>query len=92
VLDGITGVEPMIVSTVLLTEYVPNSIWEPQILTPGVGMLKIMPFTFSFVNRPDFSLGVLNNILSRAIIISGQRGSADSFAKTLLDFVDKSGN
>ncbi|MBP7415976.1 MAG: hypothetical protein KA831_04925, partial [Pyrinomonadaceae bacterium] len=83
------GTEPIAVSTVLLTEYNPDAKWEPQILTAGSGALEMVPFTFSFVNRPNFSLGVLNNILSRAIILSSQRGSADNFAKTLLDFVDK---
>ena len=88
-LGGQTGTEPLRVGTVLLTEYKPDAKWEPKFLTSGNGVLEMVPFTFSFVNRPDFSLGVLNNILSRAIIISSQRGSADNFAKTLLDFVDK---
>ncbi len=89
ILGGVAGTEPIAVSTVLLTEYNPDAKWEPQILTAGSGALEMVPFTFSFVNRPNFSLGVLNNILSRAIILSSQRGSADNFAKTLLDFVDK---
>ncbi|HRI04962.1 MAG TPA: hypothetical protein PLL77_14580 [Pyrinomonadaceae bacterium] len=88
-LGGMIGTEPIAVGMVLLTEYKPDAKWEPQSLTAGSGALEMVPFTFSFVNRPDFSLGVLNNILSRAIIVSSQRGSADNFAKTLLDFVDK---
>ncbi len=88
-LGGKTGTEPIVVGMVLLTEYNRDAKWEPQILTVGSGALEMVPYTFSFVNRPDFSLGVLNNILSRAIIVSSQRGSADNFAKTLLDFVDK---
>ncbi len=88
-LGGETGNEPLIVGTVLLTEYKQGAEWEPQILTAGKGVLEMMPFTFSFINRPDFSLDVLNNIVSRAILVSSLRGSADIFAETLLDFVDK---
>lgn len=86
---GKIGKEPIRVGTVLLTKYDQDAKWEPKVLTPGNGVLEMMPFTFSFVNRPDFSLDVLNNISSRAIIVSSLRGSADKFAKTLLDFVDK---
>ena len=88
-LGGETGIEPLTVGMVLLTEYKPDAKWDPQILTSGNAILEIMPFTFSFVNRPDFSLCVLNNIVRRAIIVSSLRGSADNFAETLLDFVDK---
>ena len=88
-LGAVTGIDPLEVGTVLLTEYRSDALWEPKVLSPGQGVLEIMPFTFSFVNRPDFSLGVLNNVSSRAIIVSSLRGSADNFAKTLLDFVDK---
>ncbi len=88
-LGGKTGSQPISVGTVLLTEYRPDAKWEPQFLSTGKGVLEMVPFTFSFVNRPDFSLNVLNNLSSRAIIVSSLRGSADNFAKTLLDFVDK---
>ncbi len=91
-LGGVTGTEPLSVGTILLTEYKPDAQWDPRTLSIGKGVLEMVPFTFSFVNRPDFSLGVLNNIASRAIIVSSLRGSADNFAKTLLDFVDKSVN
>jgi len=88
-LGGEVGTEPITVGTVLLTEYRPNAKWEPRVLTAGNAVLEIMPFSFSFINRPDFSLDVLNNIVSRAILVSSLRGSADNFAETLLDFVDK---
>ena len=88
-LGGASGINPIPVGMVLLTEYKPDGTWRPKILRPGRGVLEMIPYVLSFRNRPDFSLSVLNSIASHAIITSGLRGSAESFAKTLLNFVDK---
>ncbi|MFM9904299.1 MAG: hypothetical protein ACKVQJ_06975 [Pyrinomonadaceae bacterium] len=88
-LGGTVGTEPIRVGTVLFTEYDPKGKWQPKLLTSGNGVLELIPFTFSFINRPDFSLPVLNNIASHATIVSSLRGSAVNFAKTLLKFIDK---
>jgi hypothetical protein len=91
-LGGVQGSEPIPVSTILLTEYEPEAVWMPEILTAGKGVLDMVPFVLPLRHRPDFSFKVLNKITSRAIIASGRRGSADKFAKTLLDFVDNNVN
>lgn len=88
-LGGVRGIEPIPVRAIVLTEYEADAVWTPEILTPGKGILDMVPFILPLRHRPDFSLHVLNKITSRAIIASGRRGSADDFAKTLLDFVDK---
>jgi hypothetical protein len=87
-LGGNIGEGPLPVRVVCLTEYRPDAVWSPIERTAGQGALDLVPFTFSFVNRPEFSLAVLNRITENAIIISSQRGSADKFAKTFLNFVD----
>jgi len=87
-LGGKIGEGPLPVRAVCLTEYAADARWTPIKKTPGQGALDLVPFTFSFVNRPEFSLAVLNKITENAIIISSQRGSADKFAKTFLNFVD----
>jgi hypothetical protein len=68
-LDG-----PLTVSVVCMTSYESDFDWSPVFLTPGQAVLEMVPFTFSFVNRPEFSLEVLNKIAERAIIISSKRG------------------
>ena len=88
-LGGKAGHEPLPVGVILLTGYEADAAWEPQIETAGSGVLKLIPFTLSIRNRPEFSVAVLHKLASRAIIVSGLRGSAERFAKTLLDFVDK---
>ena len=88
-LGGSYGVTPIPVGLVLITEYRQNAKWSPKILSPGQGVLEMIPFTLCLRHRPDFSLEVLNNIASSAIITSSLRGTAEKFAKTLLNFVDK---
>jgi hypothetical protein len=88
-LGGNVGRGPIQVGLVCLTEYVFDAEWTPNRMTPGQASLEMVPYTFSFVNRPEFSLSVLNKIVERAIIVSGKRGSADKFAKTFLNFIDK---
>jgi len=87
-LSGRYGKQPIPVGFVLLTEFMPNGAWRPEILTAGNGVLRMIPFTLSIRYRTDFSMQVLHNVASHAIIASSPRGSAERFAKTLLDFVD----
>ena len=88
-LGGAIGKTPFPVGFILLTRYREGAVWRPKILTPGAGILKILPFALSLNSRPEFSLKVLHNVSARAIIASGSRGSAELFARTLLNFVDK---
>ncbi len=89
-LGGISGKGPLPVGTVIFTEYVPRKRWIPKILTSGQGVLELVQYTFPIRYAPDFSFRVLNKIASRATILSGSRGPAKKFVKTLLNVVDKS--
>ena len=89
---GTYGVMPIEVGTVLLTKYVPEARWAPKIISPGSGVLEMLPHTMPLRHRPDFTLQVLNKIASHAIIASGPRGSAEGFAKILFNFIDNHGN
>lgn len=91
-LGGQAGVQPIPVAAVLFTKYEPDAVWEPVVESAGGGLMKLIPYTLSIRNRTDFRMKVLHNLASRAIIFSTLRGSAESFAKTLLDFVDNSEN
>lgn len=88
-LGGTYGNTPIPVGLVLITEYRENAKWSPKKLSAGNGVLEMIPFTLCLRHQPDFSLEVLNNIASNAIIASSLRGTAENFAKTLLNFVDK---
>ncbi len=88
-LGGTSGTKPIPVGLVLFTEYKAGARWSPKLLKPGQGALEMIPFTLCLHDRPDFSLEVLNNIASNAIIISSLRSTAEKFAKTLLNYIDK---
>jgi len=88
-LKGTVGIHPLPVGLVLFTGYKPNGLWSPKKLTPGDGVMQMIPFTLSITHRPEVAFPVLNMIARRAIILSSRRGYAEAFAKTLLDFVSK---
>lgn len=88
-LGGKTGSTPLPVGLVLITEYAPSKRWNPKLLTPGQGVLEMIPYTLCLRYAPDKSMSVLNKIARNAIIASSPRGSAETFALILLEFVDK---
>ncbi len=91
-IGGKTGTAAIEPGVVLLTAFQEDAEFAPIFETPGTGVLKLIPFTLSIRKQPDFAMGVLHKLSSRAIIISSLRGSAERFARTLLDFVDKNVN
>lgn len=88
-LGGKTGTTPIPVGTILVTGYSPDADWKPEILTAGQGILAMMPHTLSLSRQPEFALRVLNYVVNSATIASSPRGTAEKFAKILLNFVDK---
>ncbi len=88
-LGGTIGTAPIPVGLVLMTEYRKDARWSPKLLKRGQGVLEMIPFTLCLRHRPDFSLEVLNNVASNAIIVSSLRSTAEKFAKTLLNYIDK---
>lgn len=91
-LAGKYGHEPIPAGLVLFTEYVKGSRFRPVRMTAGEGVLQLVSYALSMRQRSEFAFRVLNNIASRAIIISSRRGTAENFAKTLLNFVDNHAN
>ena len=91
-LDGKYGHRPIPAGLVLFTEYVKGSRFRPRQMTAGEGVLELVSYALSMRKRSEFAFRVLNNIASRAIIISSRRGTAENFVKTLLNFVDNHEN
>lgn len=91
-LQGTVGIRPLPVGLVLITGYKPTGRWLPKMLTPGNGVMQMIPFTLSITHRPEMAFPVLNRIARRATILSSPRGNAKQFAKILLDFVSKHEN
>lgn len=81
---GITGVEPIPVGVLVITEFDADSRWEPQELTLGQGILEVIPHTIPRNINASFSLNVLNSALSDAIMLKSRRGEAGDTAIKLL--------
>lgn len=88
-LGAAKGQPPIPVGLVLFTEYKPKAKWKSRISTAGQGVLDIIPYALSFRRNPEFCLLVLNSVAASAIIASSPRGTAEEFARLILDFVDK---
>lgn len=76
------------VGTICLTHFEADAQEKLTSLSAGEGVLELMKYTFSFIERPRTSMPVLQRLATDAAILSGARGEAAVFAKTLLDFVD----
>ena len=86
---GEIGYEPVPVGMVLLTGFEENAGWKPEILTPGRGIIDVIPHTIPIRSNPEFSMGVLGIALSNAVFVKSPRGEAAEFAKIILSFFDE---
>lgn len=87
-IGGKMGSGPIPIGMVLLTEYVENAPWKPEMLTVGRGIMEMIPHTIPRQVNTEFALKVLNAAVTDAIIIRSPRGDAQAFALDLLSFFD----
>ena len=87
-LGGRAGCDPVNVGLVVLTGYEKERDWEHEKVTVGRGVMETIPHTIPFQQDATFSLNVLKNALSRAIILRGSRGEAAAAARNIIDFCD----
>ena len=87
-LGGSSGHAPLQVGVVLFTKFEENAIWQPEVLRPGQAIIEILSQTIPIRYAPQFSLKVLKNMTSNAILLKSSRGDARKFVKSFLDFVD----
>lgn len=86
---GVAGTKPLPVALVLITAYKKNARWKPRELSPGQGIMEILPHTLPIRNKPEFTLNVLNNVAERAIITKTMRAEAKKTARLLISFFEK---
>lgn len=87
-LGGKQGERPIPVGLVLITGFSKGAKWAPEILSPGSGIMELIPHTLTMRRDPAFSLKVLDLVARRAIIVKSPRGDVKKFAKFLLEFFD----
>jgi len=85
-LGGTAGTEPLPVGLVAITQFRRDGVWAPARLSPGAGVLALLPHTMPARTRPQSSLRALTRALSRgAVVLEGPRGDAGELAPLLLD-------
>jgi hypothetical protein len=87
-LGGTQATEPIPVKLVFLTEFERGASWTPQILTPGQGLLELLPHALGLRFNPEFVFKLLNLIGEHAIIASSKRGEVSEFASLILNFTE----
>jgi hypothetical protein len=86
-LGGKKATQPIPIKFICLTEYKLDGLWQPQILSNGMGILELLKHTLSTRENPKFTLKVLNLIAKRAIIAKSERGDVSEFAKIVLYYL-----
>ncbi len=87
-LGGAQGIDPIPVGMVFLTGFEPNAQWSPKILSPGQGLMELLPHALALRHNPEFVFKVLNLITKHAIIASSKRGEVSLFAPLILNFAN----
>jgi len=83
-LGGQSGVKPLPVTLVLMTQYKRNARWRPRKLTPGQGVLEMLFNTVSARRSPERALATLQRVATHAEVVKGVRGDAAKLVDSVL--------
>jgi serine kinase of HPr protein (carbohydrate metabolism regulator) len=84
-LGGGTGIKPLSVSLVILSQYVAGEEWHPRQLTPGQAMLELLNNTIPARRRPEAAINTLQKVVGKATTLKGVRGEASQTAKLIFN-------
>ena len=84
---GQTGIKPVEVKLIVLTEYEQGAEWSPEMLSPGNAIMAILEHTVPIRFNPTFTLEVLHKLVKRAIILKSKRDEAKLLSSPLFDFL-----
>lgn len=87
-LGGHVATSPAPVKCVVFTAFEADSTWHPQILTPGRGMMEILPQTIAIRQNTEFVIKILKKAIGNAIIVKSPRPDVANFTRAFLEFVD----
>jgi len=82
------GTRPLRVGLVALTHFRGGRRFRPVPLTPGQGLLAMLPHTVPVRKRPEQALSALERALAGVPVVKGPRGEAEETADALLALLD----
>jgi hypothetical protein len=83
-LGGQTGLAPIPVGMVVVTEYQAGARWRPRALSPARAMLALMDNTVAARRNPQLSMPILKKAVANTLVLKSKRGEAAEMAEKLL--------
>jgi hypothetical protein len=83
-LNGSAGAEPLPVSLVVFTEYVPHAQWSPEPVSPGMAALEMLRHAIPVQRTPARVMATLARMMETATALRSERGEASETAHALL--------
>ena len=87
-MGGESGVKPLPVGMIVVSEYKAGARWRPRLLSKGEATLALMEHTAVARRRPKAAFATLIEAVSHAPTFKGVRGEADEMAASLLKHLD----
>jgi len=84
---GMPGEKPLPVGLVVVSEYGEGASWEPQLLSPGEGALELLANAVAARRDPERVLSTLQEVVSQAPVLKGDRGEARETAEAILEML-----
>ena len=79
------GDGPLPVGLVVVSEFRSGGEWRPQRLSPGRGVLALLANTVAARRIPEVALATLHQVVTRAPIVTSERGEASSVVEPILE-------
>lgn len=84
-LGGTSGDDPLPVGLVVVTQYRPNTVWEPHQLSSGEAVLALLANTVPARDRPEQALAFIRRAVEAASVFEGDRGDAAEIVPRVLE-------
>jgi len=89
-LGGHVGSAPLPVGLVVLSKFRSGGEWRPLRLSPGRGLLALLDNTVAARRIPEIALATLHRVVTRAPIITSERGEASNVVEPILELAAQS--
>jgi hypothetical protein len=84
-IGGVTGIKPLAVGQVVISQYQPGALWRPKELSAGQAILEVLANTIPARRKPEVVIPTLSAGLLGATAFKGVRGEARGTARLILD-------
>jgi hypothetical protein len=88
-LGGTIGIAPLPIGLIAFSAYRAGARWRPVPLSPGQGLLALVPHTVPVRRSPQASLAALHRAIEGARLLKASRGQAEDAAVWLLRHLDE---